>query len=299
MKNRKTSIIALVALLVVALVGSTVAYWSQSSSIENPFDTNTYGSTVVEKFSPQDGEDWQPGVKVNKDVTVKNEGTTDILVRAKLTESWTNKTTGKVYATQVPNGVYTVQQADNGVADGKTDDDLSVVWKHFDTGTKWTTTPDKNGWFYYTENLKGDNVTDKWLDAVELDKDVDMGLKVNTFYVATDKVKSADAVTNWYKLTGSTDKVPQYVTISGTTATAATTDTPNRQAVTFSKQETRTDETLTGYSNSNYVLTVTVETVQATQEALDATFGGGNAFAIPAGCEKWTLRDTVVEPNNN
>lgn len=292
MKNRKTSIIALVALLVVALVGSTVAYWSQSSTIENPFDTNTYGSTIVEKFSPQDGEDWQPGVKVNKDVTVKNEGTTDILVRAKLTESWTRKDGTTAYITHDPQDVYNVSQSNK--TDGLTTGDTSVVWKHFASKTKWTAKADKDGWFYYTENLKGGNVTDKWLDAVELDGDADMGKKVTTFYVSID----TDTANTWYALPAGTKEVPQYVTITDTTAAPAVKGAANAKAVTFSKQETTTDATAQGYSNSNYVLTVTVETVQATQEALDATFGGGTTFTIPAGCN-WTLRNTAAEANNN
>lgn len=292
MKNRKTSIIALVALLVVALVGSTVAYWSQSSTIDNPFDTNTYGSTIVEKFSPQDGEDWQPGVKVNKDVTVMNEGTTDILVRAKLTESWTRKNGDTAYITHDPQDVYNVHQDD--VEDGLTTGDTSVVYKYFALNTKWTATADNDGWFYYTENLKGGNTTDKWLDAVELAGDADMGKKVTTFYVSID----AGAANTWYALPAGTTEVPQYVTISGTTAFSAVKGTANAKAVTFSKQETKTDVNAKGYSDSNYVLTVTVETVQATKEALDATFGGGNAFAIPTGCN-WTLRNTAAEANNN
>lgn len=282
MKTRKTSIIALAALLAVALIGGTVAYWSQSNTIENPFDTKKYGSTLVEKFSPKDGEDWQPGVKVDKEVTVVNEGDTDILVRAKLTENWTRKDGTVAYATQAPLDVYTVSQANT--TDGLTSGDKSVVEKAFAAGTKWTATPEADGWFYYTENLKGGATTDKWLESVTLDRDADMGLKVTTFYVSTDNGTAA----TWYTLTGTT-KVPQYVTISGTTATVATATTPNAKAVTFSKQETKIDADKQGYSNSNYVLTVTVETVQATQEALNATFGGGGTFTVPASCS-WTLR---------
>ena len=200
MKIRKTSIIALVALLVVALVGSTVAYWSQSSTIDNPFDTNIYGSTIVEKFSPQDGEDWQPGVKVNKDVTVMNEGTTDILVRAKLTESWTRKNGDTAYITHDPQDVYNVHQDD--VEDGLTTGDTSVVYKYFALNTKWTATADNDGWFYYTENLKGGNTTDKWLDAVELAGDADMGKKVTTFYVSID----TGAANTWYALPAGTTR---------------------------------------------------------------------------------------------
>lgn len=296
MKNRKTSIIALVALLVVALVGSTVAYWSQSSTIENPFDTNTYGSTIVEKFSPQDGEDWQPGVKVNKDVTVKNEGTTDILVRAKLDETWTLKDQTTPYKVVNPKNVY--EESQDSETDGLWDKDKTVVIKHFADGmTKWALGSD--GWYYYTDNLQSGLTTDKWLDAVELLGDADMGKKVTTFYVSVDDVAGADAVTNWYKLTGSTDKVPQYVIVDTTNKTAAYAEegASGAVAVTFSKQETKTDTVAHGYSNSNYVLTVTVETVQATQEAVNAVFNKGGNFVKPDACN-WTLRNTAAEAHN-
>lgn len=291
MKNRKTSIIALVALLVVALVGSTVAYWNQSSSIENPFDTNTYGSTIVEKFSPQDGEDWQPGVKVNKDVTVKNEGTTDILVRAKLDETWTLKGQKTPYKVVDSKNVYVEGQ--DSETDGKWDKDATVVIKHFAAGmNKWV--PGGDGWYYYTDNLAGGATTDKWLDAVELLGEADMGKKVTTFKVTTDA--TVNESTTWTTLPEGTKEVPAYLTTDGK---GSETMVVGAKPVTFSKKETKTDLTDHGYSNSNYVLTVTVQTVQATQEALDATFGGGNAFAIPAGCEAWTLRNTAAELNND
>ncbi len=290
MKNRKTSIIALVALLVVALVGSTVAYWSQSSSIENPFDTNTYGSTIVEKFSPQDGEDWQPGVKVNKDVTVKNEGTTDILVRAKLDETWTLKGQTTPYKVVNPKNVYVEGQ--NSETDGKWDSDATVVIKHFADGmNKWVLGED--GWYYYTDNLKSGLTTDKWLDAVELMDKADMGKKVTTFKVTTDATVTDS--TTWTTLPEGTKEVPAYLTADGK---GSETMVAGAKPVTFSKKETKTDPTDHGYSNSNYVLTVTVETVQATQEAVEAVFNKDGNFVKPGACS-WTLRNTAAEANNN
>lgn len=284
MRTRKTSIIALVALLVVALVGTTIAYWSQTNTIENPFNTGKlYGSTIVEKFTPKDGEDWQPGATVDKEVTVKNEGDTDIVVRAKLTETWTRRdgsSTTPPYVNLDNNDVYEVHQ--NNATDGLTTGDKSVVHKNFDTVGKWTTAPDTNGWYYYKENLAGGAVTDPWLKSVQLDKDIDMGLSTTTFSVAVD-----DPATKWYKLDGTT-KVPKYVTISGDTATVAAEGVSGAQAVKYSKLESKIDSVKAGYSDSDYVLTVTVETVQATKAAVDAVFGGGTPFTVPTDWT-WTL----------
>lgn len=282
MKTRKTSIIALVALLVVALVGTTIAYWSQKSTIENPFSTGEqYGSTIVEKFTPKDGEDWLPGVKVPKSVTVSNDGDTDILVRAKLTETWTRKNGTDPYVSLDGAPVYNPGQTNT--TDGKTTGDKSVVRKNFAPGGNWTA-PQADGWCYYKTNLTKGHKTDAWLDSVELVKDIDMGAPINTFSVAT-----TDPADTWYTLPTSVTQTPKYVTIKDGKATPADKPTAETKTVLYGKQEIKINPAAPGYSNSNYVLTVTVETVQATQDAVNAVFGGGTTFAKPAGCT-WTLR---------
>lgn len=288
MKTRKTSIIALVALLVVALVGTTIAYWSQTSTIENPFSTgDQYGSTIVEKFTPKDGEDWLPGVKVPKSVTVSNDGNTDILVRAKLTETWTRKSGGDAYISLDKKGPYTIDQAGGtaGLTDGLTTGDQSVVRKNFAPGGKWTDSQ-ADGWCYYKTNLTKGNKTAPWLDSVELVKDIDMGAPINTFSVAVD-----ESHTKWYKLPAGTTETPKYVTINDADGTAKSVDkdATGAKPVLYGKQEIKIDPTAPGYSNSNYVLTVTVQTVQATKDAVNAVFGSGMATAQPDGCN-WNLR---------
>lgn len=288
MKTRKTSIIALVALLVVALVGTTIAYWSQTSTIENPFSTgDQYGSTIVEKFTPKDGEDWLPGVKVPKSVTVSNDGNTDILVRAKLTETWTRKSGGDAYISLDKKGPYTINQAGGtaGLTDGLTTGDQSVVRKNFAPGGKWTDSQ-ADGWCYYKTNLTKGNKTAPWLDSVELVKDIDMGAPINTFSVAVD-----ESHTKWYKLPAGTTETPKYVTINDADGTAKSVDkdATGAKPVLYGKQEIKIDPTAPGYSNSNYVLTVTVQTVQATKDAVNAVFGSGMATAQPDGCN-WNLR---------
>lgn len=288
MKTRKTSIIALAALLVVALVGTTIAYWSQTSTIKNPFSTgDQYGSTIVEKFTPKDGEDWLPGVKVPKNVTVSNDGNTDILVRAKLTETWTRKSGGDAYISLDKKDPYTIGQAGGtaGLTDGLTTGDQSVVRKNFAPGGKWTDSQ-ADGWCYYKTNLTKGNKTEPWLDSVELVKDIDMGAPINTFSVAVD-----ESHTKWYKLPAGTTETPKYVTINDADGTAKSVDknATGAKPVLYGKQEIKIDPTAPGYSNSNYVLTVTVQTVQATKDAVNAVFGSNMATKQPTGCT-WTLR---------
>lgn len=284
MKTRKTSIIALVALLVVALVGTTIAYWSQKSTIENPFSTGEqYGSTIVEKFTPKDGEDWLPGVKVPKNVTVSNDGDTDILVRAKLTETWTRKNGTDPYISLEGVPVYNPDQTNK--TDGLTTDDQSVVQKNFAHNGRWTE-PQADGWCYYKTNLTKGNETAPWLESVELVKDIDMGAPINAFYVAI-----KDPADKWYKLPADITQTPKFVTINDAdgTAASATEGAAGAKTVLYGKQEIKIDPTAPGYSNSNYVLTVTVQTVQATKDAVNAVFGSGMATAQPDGCN-WNLR---------
>lgn len=281
MKTRKTSIIALVALLVVALVGTTIAYWSQKSTIENPFSTgDQYGSTIVEKFTPKDGEDWLPGVKVPKSVTVSNDGNTDILVRAKLTETWTRKSGGDAYIKLEGAPVYNPGQTNK--TDGLTTGDQSVVRKNFAPGGKWTD-PQTDGWCYYKTNLTKGSKTEPWLDSVELVKDIDMGAPINTFSVATD-----DKAATWYTLPAGTTETPKYVTIKDGKATPVDKNATGAQPVLYGKQEIKINPAAPGYSNSNYVLTVTVQTVQATKDAVNAVFGSNMATTQPTGCT-WNL----------
>ena len=88
MKNRK-SIIALLLVAIIGIVGLTVAYFSNSTSITNEFETSEYGTDVTETFTSPTG--WQPGDETPKVLTVKNTGEVDEAVRIKVEEKWINK----------------------------------------------------------------------------------------------------------------------------------------------------------------------------------------------------------------
>ena len=86
MKNKKSLGGILLLALTVGVVGS-LAYFSQELTKTNEFKTAKYDTTIEEEFTPP--TDWLPGVEVNKDVTVKNSGNVDVVVKATLTKSWT------------------------------------------------------------------------------------------------------------------------------------------------------------------------------------------------------------------
>ncbi|MFQ8705054.1 MAG: BsaA family SipW-dependent biofilm matrix protein [Thomasclavelia sp.] len=96
MKNKKSLGGIMILVLTLGVVGS-LAYFSQEITKTNEFKTAKYDTTIEEEFTPPD--DWLPGVEVNKDVTVKNNGNVDVVVKATLTELWTreNKTLSNIF----------------------------------------------------------------------------------------------------------------------------------------------------------------------------------------------------------
>lgn len=275
--KKKRTAIALCALAVASMVGATFAYWNQTSTIDNSFDTGTFGSTIVEKFTPQ--EDWQPGQEVVKEVAVENTGDQDAIVRIKLDESWTYTGETTAYKVNASEGdgekgaAYTVYQED--ATDGLTDADSSVVTKYFSNSTLWYDAGD--GWYYYTENVSGGDTTDVWLTSIELLADADIGFYEIKTYVTTDDITTVDDPT-WYEYTG---QMPTYVGSDGTfyhSAAAAAGDA-TAQFVLHSKSENSlaldADGNVVGmgYSSSGYVLTITAQTVQPTTEAVEYVFG--------------------------
>lgn len=91
MKNKKT-IVMLLLISIFGVIGLTISYFSNNSSIENQFNTKMFGTTVSENFvSPSD---WQPGDITKKEVFATNTGQVDEAVRIKFSESWTTANEG-------------------------------------------------------------------------------------------------------------------------------------------------------------------------------------------------------------
>lgn len=277
---KKRNVIAICALLIVTIVAGTFAYWNQTSTIDNPFDTGKYGTTLTEDFEPSEGEDWQPGVDVNKDTYVVNTGDQDLIVRIKLDEKWTYKGAEEAYKTNTAASydVYNVYQESE--TDGLTENDKTVVEKKFSDSANWIDGGD--GWFYYAVNLAGGETSDKWLDSVELIDNADMGAMQIKYYFTTDE--SVTDATVWYEYTG---KMPSYADADGNPCEK---DDAGAMKVRHNKTENSyVSDSVLGYSKSDYVLTVTTQTVQATQEALDAVFGNSSEFTAPTGTT-WILK---------
>ena len=247
-KNKKIAGVA--GLAAIMVIGGTFAYFNQTMTVTNPFDTGKYDTNVTEDFKPEDGDNWEPGAEVNKDVTVKNTGDYDVLVRVKLTEKWVNKTTRDTVAENTTGLKGNASQVD--ATDGLTTGDYSVVEKTLNA-TNWVYNDADGYWYYKTKLLE----------------DADMGSYTVTNYYTTAETKPEenaidgdDPATQWVVYTGNVPK-----------------DAKHSMAV------TKQDPNAPGYGNADYTLTITAQTVQATDAAMKDAF---KLTAAPAGCT-WNL----------
>ncbi len=323
----KTKLLALAGILGVAAVGGTFAYFSQTLTAKNVFDTGVYDTELVEKFEPEDGENWEPGTNVNKDVTVKNTGTLPVVARVKFQEEWVNKATGKtIYLldtsnpeqmaknesdkTRTPearNKFENVYQADwedgEDNPDGLTEGDDSVVFKQLipeGSEDEWVYNP-ADGYYYCKRVLKevteaedGTEIVDetkKLLDGLTLCENTDMGAyEIVKFYALTEE-RPEDDSEDWILFDTQTDG-------EGNTSYLDTRDMQEKlkaegKAIRHMKSITQLkSDDLSGYSNAYYTLTVTAQTVQATNLAVQNAFGDLDALAA-LGCQ-WTLTDETV-----
>ena len=162
-------VIAVAAMLAVAGIGGTFAYFNQTLTAANIFDTGKYDTELVEEFKPSEGENWGPGTSVNKDVTIRNTGTLPVVVRVKFQEKWvrgqeefyftdTSQEKERPAAIGSPsnanNAFENVYQDDpeDGIANPDADD--SVVFKSMMPDGGWVYNP-ADGYYYYMYVLPG------------------------------------------------------------------------------------------------------------------------------------------------
>lgn len=89
MKNKKKKVLLiLLGVSVVAVIGGTLAYFTTSDNITNRFETALYQHKIVENF--ESPSDWTPGTTTEKTISVTNEGSIPMALRASYTEKWVN-----------------------------------------------------------------------------------------------------------------------------------------------------------------------------------------------------------------
>lgn len=147
-KNKK-NIFVIGAICVAAAVGigGTYAYLSDYFTVKNEFTVDTtYGVDLIEKFeSPQN---WKPGEEVTKEVSVKNNGNINAVVRLSITEDWMAGTEQ-----------LSLVNSNN--------DPIAII--HFANPELWI----KDGDYYYYKNvLQPNDQTELFIDKVTLNDDI-------------------------------------------------------------------------------------------------------------------------------
>ena len=80
MKKKALTLCLAVALAATAVVGGTMAYFTDTDKADNIFTVGNVKIDLIEDFSETDAKDIMPGQDVNKDVSIKNTGTNDAYV---------------------------------------------------------------------------------------------------------------------------------------------------------------------------------------------------------------------------
>lgn len=244
--KKNTKIRALAGMMALVLVVGTLAFFSKTMSIDNPFSTKAYGGETVEKFTPE--TDWEPGGEVNKEVQVKNTGDYDLFVRISFSEKWERN--GQVITDTELSSIQNFSEffpasADTSINGG------SSVYKHLigvENGT-WINKPD--GYFYYKTKVQPKETTTKLMDYVTLCKDADMGTyqESQMRYALVDADKNAEDLTDAdYSLDTAPSVVPE-------------------GKVLYQKKVISLDENNAGLAGAKYTLTIITQIVQADADA--------------------------------
>lgn len=261
--NKKAA--ALGGLAAVAVVGGTWAYFNQTAAITNPFSTGSYGGSIVESFNPSDGDNWQPGATVDKEVVAENTGNSPLLVRVKMAETWSrNGVAGTMPNITTADGeeFFNVAQIDS--KDGNTAGDSTVVHKNLADNDAWTQAED--GYWYYKGQLAPGATTESLLESVTLDKETDMGLYATTYKYCTTPGKDSKPGDNTeWKVAENGEEDADMLA-----AAEAAKEEGNSFHV---KKETALDEAHPGYADADYELEITIDMVQPTEDAVVDAWG--------------------------
>lgn len=292
MKKLNKKVLAGAGLGALALVGGTFAYYNATLSLDNPLNTGKYNTQLVEEFTPPT-EELKPGQKWDKVVGAENTGDYPVLVRVKMEEKWSRG--GSNYKELVSSdskfnngtydsskGVFDANQVNDG--DGLTPEgDGTVVHKNILTTNGWIAGSD--GYWYWNGVLEkkgaanGKDKTSAILDGLVLAEDIDLGVyNTSEYYQIT--LKGAQPTGAWTPIgtitdingDGKSDVLDLVATKNSNGETVTPIITVDDTQTLHRKSESKIDENLPGYADSNYTLTVTAEFVQATTDAVWSGF---------------------------
>ena len=154
--NNKKTILILILVLTIGLIGITVVYFANSTSIDNLFSTNPYGSTVTETFVSPDN--WLPGDITEKTIIATNSGSVDQAVRIKVNEKWLDSNNNELNGWIHPDGTKS-----NHTTSDELLTDERVVIINYDNNSDWTKVGD---YCYYNYKLSPNEETSSLIKSV-------------------------------------------------------------------------------------------------------------------------------------
>ena len=111
-KNNKKKLLIVLGVSILTVLGGTVAYFTTSTDITNLFKTGLYEHEVVEEFVSPDN--WTPGTTTSKTISITNNGSISMAVRASYTETWTSSNGGNLPLKDESNNVVAVINYNSG-----------------------------------------------------------------------------------------------------------------------------------------------------------------------------------------
>lgn len=254
MDKKSNKLYGLIGLVVLCLIGSTFAYWTQEIDVHNEFQTARYDTSVKEEFVSPDN--WMPGVEINKDVWVQNDGTIPIFTKVEIHQEWVRKEN--------------ITDLDGTVILPKEGDKFPLAF----TG--------KEGNEYAAQILWGEDVV---LLVSGKKSDIDLGLKtvdqiedaMGKWLLVSDVPDQNDDFLLYYigmvDVNGSSPMLVDSVTMNSKIQPAIVQkdtyyDEITNEWITSSRKNSTYD-----YECSKYTMLITATTVQATEDAVFEVFG--------------------------
>ena len=166
MNKKNRTLVSIILILTIGLIGLTIAYFSNSTTIDNLFSTKEYGTTYTEEFVSPDN--WLPGDTTDKIVTVTNSGQVDEAVRISYTEEWIpndkNATlTGWIHA----DGTKSNHESEEELT---TDERAAVI--NFTNPSDWTKV---GNYYYYNYKLAPGETTSSFIESVTFNASTKLG----------------------------------------------------------------------------------------------------------------------------
>ncbi|ELC8345418.1 SipW-dependent biofilm matrix protein BsaA [Clostridium perfringens] len=190
MSKKKIIGLCIAGVLAVGSIGGSLAWFTSSDSITNPFSTASTdnpsnpnsGIKINEKFNKEEADNTLPGDTVTKQVNVSNKATYDQLIRVKIKKVWKD-----------------------AKGNEKSDLDTKNINLNFEKNLTDSNKPEEGKWiegsdgyYYYNGIVNPDGQTANLLESVTLSKDITNEFKGLKFDVIVDSegVQAANGAVN-------------------------------------------------------------------------------------------------------